>query len=184
MKAKVSSGTQGVVTRVPEYELNLVISFKLRDELIARGYQVVMIRETHDVNISNIERAKIATDAGADVFVRIHANGSTDRSVNGILTIGPTRNNPFVSHLYAQCRALSDDIVNAMVAATGARNRGVLEMDDMTGINWTTMPVTIVEMGFMTNPEEDELMQTADYQQKLVRGIANGIDSYFERVFA
>lgn len=93
--------------------------------------------------------------------------------------LSPSRNNPFIPELYTQSRALSDYILAAMVAATGARNLGVIENDTMTGTNWSTIPVTIVEMGFMTNPEEDRLMQTEEYQQKLVMGMANGIERFF-----
>jgi N-acetylmuramoyl-L-alanine amidase len=154
---------------------------KLRDELLIRGYKIFMIRETDDVNISNRERAVMATEAGADIFVRIHADGSENSGVNGILTMCSTNRNPYVSQLYTQSRALSDDILNAMVAVTGARKRGVLEVDNMSGINWSTIPVTIVEMGLMTNPTEDRLMQTDEYQRKLVIGIADGIEQYFMR---
>lgn len=178
-KPKVSWGTSGVSSKVPEYKLTLEVALKLRDELYARGYNVFMIRETNDVNISNKERAIMATEAGADIFIRIHADGSTNSSVNGILTLCPTKRNPYVPNLYLQSRALSEDILNEMVKATGAKNRGVSEVDNMSGINWSTMPVTIVEMGLMTNPAEDKLMQTDDYQQRLVKGIANGIELYF-----
>ena len=180
-KAKVAPGTRGVVTNVPEYQLTLDVSLKLRDELLARGYNVLMIRETNDVNISNRERAAMATEAGADIFVRIHADASENSYDIGILAISPTGNNPYVSHLYAKSRALSDEILSATVSATGAHERGVLEADNMIGINWSTIPVTIIEMGFMTNPEEDRLMQTEEYQRKLVIGIADGIDSYVNK---
>jgi len=178
-KPKVTSGTRGTATGVPEYEFTLALSLLLRDELIARGYEVFMIRETHDVDISNKTRAEMAAESGAKIFVRIHANGSSDSSVNGILTISPTSRTPFIPALYSRSLALSQCILDEMVAATGAKNRGIWETDSMTGINWSTIPVTIIELGFMTNPEEDRLMQTPDYQQKLVEGIVNGIDFYF-----
>ena len=178
-KAKVATGTRGVSTKVPEYKLTLKVSLKLRDELSARGYNVFMIRETNDVNISNRERAAMAAETGADIFVRIHADGSGDSSVNGILTICPTSRNPYIPQLYTQSRALSEDILSAMAVATGAKKRGVLEVDNMSGINWSAIPVTIVEMGLMTNPTEDRLMQTEEYQRKLVIGIADGIEQYF-----
>jgi len=178
-KPMVSSGTSGVATKVPEYELTLEISLQLRDELIARGYEVFMIRESHDVNISNRTRAEMAAEAGANIFIRIHANGSDDSSANGILTISPTFHTPFIPDLYSRCNMLAQCVLDEMIEATGAKNRGIWETDSMTGINWSTIPVTIVELGFMTNPAEDRLMQTPEYQQKLVEGIANGIDLFF-----
>jgi N-acetylmuramoyl-L-alanine amidase len=180
-KAKVAGGTSGVASKVPEYQLTLDVSLELRDERVARGYNVFMVRETNDVNISNSERAIMATEAGADILVRIHANGSADSSASGVLALCPSSRNPYISHLYSDSRALADSILTATVEATGAHRRGVSEVDNMTGINWATMPVTIIEMGFMTNPKEDRLMQTAEYQQLLAKGMAEGIERYFSR---
>lgn len=178
-KAKVAQGTTGVSTGVPEYELTLNVSLKLKDELVARGYQVVMIRESNDVNLSNKERADIAGQSGAQIFVRIHANGSSNQTVNGALTLSPSQSNPYVSYLYDNSYSLSQSIVNNLCAATGAANKGVTLSDTMSGINWCTIPVSIVEMGFMSNPYEDELMEDESYQYNMASGIANGIDEYF-----
>jgi len=176
---KVATGTRGVYTGVPEYQLVLEVSLQLRDELIARGFDVFMIRETHDVNITNRERAVMASESGADIFLRIHANGSTSQNAHGIKVLTSTTNNPYIPHLYQESRALAEAVLCEMVTATGARNMGIMWSDNMTGNNWSTIPVIIVEMGFMTNPQEDELMQTPEYQRRLVLGMVRGVERYF-----
>ena len=179
-KAKVSSGTAGVSTGVPEYQLNLDITLQLRDELIARGYDVILCRETNDVDISNSERAAVANENEADAFIRIHANGSGSSSAHGSMTICMTPGNPFNGDLYEESRHLSDCVLDAYVAETGISKEYVWETDTMSGINWSQVPVTILEMGYMSNPSEDEKMQDPDFQKVMVTGIANGIDDYFE----
>lgn len=179
MKMKCSFGAVGNWTKIPEYELNLAVSLKLQKILEARGYRVVMTRTTNDVDLSNIDRAKIAENAGADILVRVHANSFSASSANGALTMCMTKNNPYNARLYDRSRALSVYILDNLVNRTGCYKRSILEQDDMCGINWATMPVTIVEMGFMSNEKEDKLMATDAYREKLALGIADGIDEYF-----
>lgn len=179
-KAKVASGTSGRTTGVAEYELNLAVALKLKEELMNRGYEVFMIRESHDVNISNAERAKMAAESGGDILIRIHANGSENSGVSGALTMAPSQANPYMEEsMVQQCQKLSKEIIEAFCEATGANNQGVYQTDEMSGLNWCTIPATIVEMGYMTNPEEDTRMQTEEYQELMVQGMANGIDRYF-----
>ena len=179
MKAKVSSGTRGVATGIYEYELNLTIAQALQTELEERGYTIVMIRDSHDVDISNKERAETANTSGAEIFLRIHANGSEKSSVHGTLTICNTAFSPYNPGIHDESLRLSQEVLSHMVALMGSKDRGVWETDTMSGINWCTIPVTIIEMGYMSNAEEDELMQTADYQNRIVQGIANGVDAFF-----
>ena len=178
-KMKVTGGTRGVATGLYEYELTLAVSEKLRTELENRGYQVYMVRESHDVNISNSERAQMAYDSGAEIFVRIHANGSENSKANGAMTICPTPQNPYVADLYADSQRLSEKVLDGLTASTGCRKERIWETDTMSGINWSKIPVTIVEMGYMSNPEEDKKMAQEDYQQLIAAGIADGIDAYF-----
>ena len=180
MKAKATTGTQGSFTGVPEYQLNLDVSLKLRDELEKRGYEVVMTREDNDTAISNSERAVLAGEEGCDISVRIHANGSDDASVNGALVMTQSADNPYVGDLYQESHLLAEAVLEGYCAATGFADKGIQETDTMTGINWSSVPVMILEMGFMTNEADDRAMQESSMQLKMASGIADGIDRYVD----
>lgn len=181
MKAKVASGTSGVATGKPEYQLTLEVSKKLKSVLKERGYRVKMVRTTNDVDISNAERAQVANNAHADAFIRVHANGSESGSANGMMTICQTASNPYNGNLYQKSKSLSEEVLAGAVRATGAKRERVWETDSMSGVNWAKVPVTIVEIGYMTNRTEDQKMSQSDYQRKIASGIADGIDAYLKK---
>jgi N-acetylmuramoyl-L-alanine amidase len=163
------------VTGLPEYKLTLQVSLKLGAALEEEGCTVIYTRTENDVDLSNSERAAIANEAEADAFVRIHADGSTDSSVNGAMTICQTASNPYNGELHDASYELAENILDALVEETGARREKIWETDTMSGINWCTVPATIVEMGYMTNPDEDRKLSDESYQEKIVTGIVNGI---------
>lgn len=177
-KAKVSSGTSGVSTKVPEYKLTLAVAKKLKKELVSRGYKVVMIRTKNDVNISNKERA-LKANKKADICIRLHADGVNNSSVYGASALCPSSKNKYVAKLSGKSKKLSEYVLSEMCKASGAKNRGISLRDDLTGTNWSTIPVTLIEMGFMTNPSEDKKLQSKSYQRKLAKGMAEGVDRYF-----
>lgn len=179
MKAKMPAGATGTVTGVKEYELTLTVAEKLEAELLSRGYEVVMVRTGHDVNLSNAERSIIANDSGAEIFIRLHANSMENSGVYGVMAMCMTEYNPYNAGLSADSYSLSKMIVNNICSRTGTRNRGVQRVDNSSEINWCEIPVSVVEMGFLSNPDEDRWLQSDDYQDKIVAGIAEAVDSYF-----
>ena len=180
-KPKVAGGTRGVKSGLMEYQLALDISLKLQEELESRGYTVVMVRTTNDVDISNSERAAIANEAGADAFVKIHADGSDISSVHGASALCQTADNPYNGNLHDESYALSECVLDGVVSATGCKKRQIIETDGMTGINWSKVPTTIIEVGYLTNKDEDAKLNTDEYQTKIAKGIADGIEAYYQR---
>lgn len=181
-KAKVTSGTRGKWTKKKESEITLEVAKKLQKELIRRGYKVVMIRTKQNVNISNIQRANIANKAKADVFIRLHCDGMNNSSIHGAHTIAPTSKNKYMSKkVKTTSQKLAKSIINSFCKTTKAKNRGVSYRNDLSGINWCQVPVTIIEMGFMSNKKEDKLLASSSYQTKCAIGIANGIDNYCKK---
>ena len=178
MKKKVSSGTRGVATGVYEYEVNLAVGLLLRDMLEEAGATVVMTHTKANVNISNIERAEIFNDNLVDLGVRLHCNGNTDHSVRGAFMLVPkSKSYPY----YGDCVLAAKAILKAYGEETGLNTeKGITYRSDQTGFNWCTRPITNIEMGHMTNVDEDGLLTDADFQVKMARGIYKGIVAYFK----
>lgn len=180
-KAKATTGTEGTFSNLAEYQLNLDVGLKLREELENRGYKVIMTREDNDTAISNSERAKKAAEEGAEAFIRLHADGQVGGSgVTGGRAMICTPSNPYVAELYEDSKALADAVMEEYCKATGFKKLETIETDEMSGINWSQVPVIILEMGYMTNKHDDLYMADSDNQYTMAKGIADGIDKYFE----
>lgn len=172
------SGTRGA--NQTEEELNLSVAFKLRDALQALDATVYMTREVHECEVSNIDRAVFANDLQADISVKLHADGNNSSSAKGVSVLVPGGKYITDEYVITESRKAADLVLEEFVNSTGANNRGISVRNDMTGFNWSSVPVILVEMGFMTNPEEDALMETEEYQWKMVEGITKGLIRYFE----
>lgn len=176
-KNKVTSGEDGKNTGTPEYQVNLDVALKLRDLLEENGAEVVMTHETADVDISNQERAKMMNGAGVDLVLRLHCDGVDDSSVRGAMMLVPAGEH--AEGFEQQSRAAGEAIFAAYLAATGARDRGIIARDDQTGFNWSTVPVCNIEMGCLSNGDEEALLISNDYQNQCAQGLLNGIADYF-----
>lgn len=179
-KPAVASGASGVVTHHPEYAINLQVALRLRTELVKRGVRVVMIRTTNNVNIPNSKRARIANAAHPDLVIHIHCDGIANRSVHGFSTLYPAVNG-WTRRIAAASKRAARLLQSASVKATGAASRGTVARGDLTGFNWSTVPTTMVEMGFLSNPGEDRRLGTASYQTRLASGLADGIMQFLKK---
>ena len=175
-KAKVAGGATGVSSRRLESEITLEVSKKLRTELQNRGYTVIMTRTSQNVNISNQQRANIGNKASATIH--IHCD-SASSSARGAHTIAIAQNNPYCPQIYNESSRFAKKVINAYCKETGIKSRGVSYRNDLTGLNWSKVPAIYIELGFISNQKEDQLLNDASFQQKMVKGMANGIDSYF-----
>lgn len=184
MKAATASGTVGTVTKITEENLNLSVSLKLRKALAEKGAKIVMVRENNVCNMTNIERTKFWNSSGADLTIRIHANGSIDKNVAGVLMMVPGSKYIKDKDLLEKSALAGKHITEAVLKNTKAESRGTVESTDLTGFNWSQIPVVLLEMGFMTNPDEDRLLNTDNYQNKIVSGIVEGIESYHKSIRA
>ncbi len=174
-KYKVTGGAQGVATGIPEYVTVLDISKKLRDKLEAEGAEVYMTRETHDVDISNQERAKMMNDYGVNLMLRVHCDSSENSSRQGIaLYVSASNSIAEISREYAEI------ILPYVTDATGANNNGIVQNDNYTGQNWSEVPCMMIECGFVSNSYEDKLLNSDAYQELLTDGILQGIIACFE----
>lgn len=182
IKSKVSSGTRGIQTRIYEYEVNLDVALILRDLLEASGAIVVMVRTDNDVNISNQERAQLFNNANVDLAVRLHCNGSDDHSNRGAFMLIPDEAH---TDWYNENLEAATCIIGSYCELTGLTMRGasngITERDDQTGFNWCNRPIVNIEMGHMTNADEDILLTDPDFQQLMARGIYDGIAEYFTK---
>ncbi|MBR6358264.1 MAG: N-acetylmuramoyl-L-alanine amidase [Lachnospiraceae bacterium] len=176
---KMSYGATSVTTDMREHEWNLIMANLVKAELEARGYEVFMTRDKAEVDISNGERAVMANNSGAEILVGLQADaGGT--GVNGVYAQLPKSDNAYVGNIYRDCRSLATFIKDAVIAATGASDRGYSESNKLAEINYSKIPVVIMQLGFMSNKEEDAKLQNDEYRQKMAKAICDGIDKYFD----
>ena len=178
-KIRDGGGTRGVVSGLTEAQLNLRVALRVRALLEKAGMSVVMTRtKTAGTSIGNIARARVANEAGAALFLRIHADGSNDPSARGTHTLYPSLRRGWTDDVYGESKRAARVMQLELVRALRFPDRGLQERSDFTGFNWANVPVILVEMGFMTNPVEDRLLATTAYQRRAARGLCRGTLSF------
>ena len=170
-KPRVSSGTAGVGTKNKEYEINLEVAMILKELLNREGYKVVMTREKNQVTLSNRERAEIGNASKADISIKLHCDGSNNSGKRGASILIPSSETKELKGIYGE-------ILSETLKEGGVKVNGVFERKDMTGFNWSQRPVIILEMGFMSNWEDDALLGDKLYQQKIADLIVKSLEKY------
>ncbi|MGG1326280.1 N-acetylmuramoyl-L-alanine amidase [Bacillus tropicus] len=177
-KYKVTDGTTGVVTKKREAVLVLEMAFVLKEKLEAKGMQVLMTRTSQDVDISNKERATLANDHKANLFLRLHADGSENPNQSGFAVLTPAEGSPYTKEIYAESLQISQTIVKKMRENQQVKVNGIKFRDDLSGFNWSKVPGVLLELGFMSNHEEDKKLSDPQYVNSLLQSVADSVDEY------
>lgn len=177
LKIKDGGGAEGKVTGTPEYVVNMKVALKLKKDLEEKGFNVILTKEEINMSLGNIERAEVGNKANASLVIRIHADSVDNSSAKGASMLVPAIINKNTKAIYNDSNRYGQVILDTLTSEVGMKNRGVVQRDDMTGFNWSTVPVVLVEMGFLSNPEEDKLLNTEDYQFKISKALSDGINS-------
>jgi N-acetylmuramoyl-L-alanine amidase len=175
LKIKDPGGASG------EAAVALAIAQRTRTLMLRRGYRVAMTRTGPTFrygNGGNIARADFCNRRHAALMLRIHADGSTDRTRRGVLTLYPAWHRGWTDDIYTASLRAARSVQRAVVRATGARNLGLLPRGDLTGFNWANVPAILVETGFLSNPTERRLLQSSSYQWRLARGLTDGTTAF------
>ena len=176
-KARVASGTTGVATKKPEYAVNMEAALILKELLLSKGYEVVMTRESNEVNVSNVERAVIANEAKADMTIRLHCDSIGNSSKCGSVLIVPSKTGKYTAGIYPESYRYAECLKKCLTSQ-GVKVNGIFERSDMTGFNWSKVPVIIFEMGFMSNWAEDRMLSDKNYQTKLMSAVVEALEQY------
>ncbi len=169
----------GVTILAKEKDFNLDIAIRAQKLLEADGIEVHMIRD-EDVYVDYLRVGSIANDAGTSLFVSVHTNSATIDTANGIETYGYLEAGSVSNGMTSE--RLSEIMLESLIDETGAYNRGVKDGKTLAVINSTKMPATLIEIGFISNPEECAKMMTETYRQKLAQAIYNGVLAAFEEM--
>ncbi|HGH1673848.1 TPA: N-acetylmuramoyl-L-alanine amidase [Bacillus cereus] len=177
-KYKVTDGKTGVVTKKREAVLVLEMAFLLKEKLEAKGIQVLMTRTSQDVDISNKERATFANNHKANLFLRLHADGSENPNESGFAVLTPAEGSPYTKEIYAESLQISQMIVNKMRENQQVKVNGIKFRDDLSGFNWSKVPGVLLELGFMSNHEEDKKLSDPQYVNSLLQSVTDSVDAY------
>ncbi len=158
-------------TGLREKEVVLAVGLMMRDLLVEQGAEVVMTRD-RDVYLTLSDRVALAHQVRADVFVSVHANGFENPAAHGTST--------HYMDNHQDSRPLAQLVHSHMLSEVERRDRGV-KISNFHVLRETNMPSCLVEIAFVTNPEEEALLKTTAFREKAARGIVQGLMVFFDQ---
>lgn len=176
IKIKDDGGTEGVISKTPEYLINMAVAVKLKESLENRGYTVKMTKTSNLQIPGNIERAQIGNKENASLVIRIYADSNENPSVKGASVLIPEAVNENTRTIKDSSARYGAIILDTLAKEVSMQNKGLIKRSDITEFNWSKVPIVLVQMGFLSNPEEDKLLNTASYQDKIAKALSDGID--------
>ena len=166
-----------------EFSINeenaVLLMNEIKAELESIGATVIMTRTTPETTLSNADRAKFANDNNADICIKLHADG-TQEGGTGMTMLIPGNKYITDKNLVSKSKLLGKTVLNGAVAKTGAAKRGVYTNNEMAGFNWSKIPVVLLEMGYLTNPQDEAKLSDANYQALIADGIVEGILEFYK----
>ncbi|KJQ65028.1 N-acetylmuramoyl-L-alanine amidase [Streptococcus oralis subsp. oralis] len=175
---------------IAEKDLNMQIYRKLRARLEELGYKVLTSRDS-DIDVDFVtERSRMVNKTNSDIFISIHFNatGNTYSKASGIQTYSYSDEPDYPSKInkywhnhpdrMSESRRLAAAIHSSLLAETGAKDAGQLERS-FAVLRETAKPAVLLELGYMDNFTESQLIRDSRYQDKLVAGIVKGIQKYY-----
>ncbi len=177
-KRKYGTGTAGNITGVMERDIVLNVSFILKDLLQKEGYIVYITRDDHLDMLGNIERVNMANYVHADLMIRVHCDSSIYKSNDGASVLYPAPQY-YAIDIADESKAYGEIVLNTLIDKVGMDNFGTFERDDQTGFNFSKVPNITIEMGFLSNPAEEQLLIQASYQTRLAYALKDGINNIF-----
>lgn len=167
-KPRSTSGSQGVVTGINEYELTLDYALTVRDYLQQCGATVVLTRTENEVDISNQERAQIAVDNNADLFIRIYAGAANDSAQSGVKVYVPDSGSYTSSSV-----AWGNDLGNKIAEAEGLEFLETMQTYLYTGLNYAnTQRAFQINLGFLSNSDDEAILVSEENRAAVAAAIS------------
>lgn len=179
-KLKDTVGSTGVKSKKAEYQIVNEIALELEKNLKNIGYTVFMTKRDANQNMSNIERAEFGNEKKADLVLRLHCDSVDSQSAKGASALIPSEKGYMTKDISAISKKYGEKIINIYTKEAGIKNRGIVYRNDLTGFNWSKVPVVLLEMGFLSNPDEDMYLSNKNNYKDIANSIAEGINSIFK----